>query len=1174
MPDDLLRLPDEDVVFQDEEGETFIPGTNPSTLPQARNEGFAIGPGNVKVFEQNAPPPAHDFPIGQVLGASFSLYNDLFAAAAIAADLDFQRTTPADPDFDVFDFAKDDPVVQRNMAEFIGVTSYAAYQHRRQSIIKREDDGMVAGSGGMFPLLFAAFASPAVLRFFPVNAISRLGRFKQGFELTVAQSVASEIPIIGNLPNRDLGTSVTFMLVGSLLGGTIAMGTRGQALSIFRSRLVDDGVQHRVRTNFERDVREAEQQFFREVAGEFSDDIPMPGGRAGPPRDAQGRTAAEGGKIVDPDAPTSTQSASSAATDSRPGPSIAEMREGEGLVSAAGMDRLPDSPLKRTLNSDELASRETASRLAESPFFQNKNAADAGADATSRSVETNMRKYFWPMVEAIIEGQRQFLQMRGFKKTGSALMDNTLLAVADLVKGRRGKVMGFREFNRQVGRAMQNGDAHAIPEVAAAAKAHRKVVDFLKENGMEADIFTTDLRRQLGLARRRLEELTTPAGRDPDAAAAKAGRRPGGTGPSNARQKMFIEETEEVLKERRFLVKNKKRLEARIDKILKEGPSVTTAKSFFPRIYRHDLILKNLDEFKAILRRHYNDGTRDPAEIEAAVQATTQRILNERPFQQIGDDAVGLARSLRDRQLDIPDHLLNDFVELDAEMVMRYLVRGMSADIELTKMFGSVDMFNVLREIQRNFEARISVATTKAEKAAIKKQMDSDLRDLRAMRDRLRGTFGMPDDPLAPGFRAIRALKQFNFMTMLGGVVIASLPDLARPIMVEGINRTFKNGFKSLFAGMDNIKVAKNELHMAGTALDVILSTRAFSFAEFGDVFGRSSGFERIIGASASSFATISGLNMWNSTMKQWAGMITSARMLDESLRWMDGTIRKGEIAKFTSAGIDEAMARRIAAQFTRHGDVVFPDKATLREILEESGGLAEVWDKLILRARREGGLYLPNTKMWDDLDAVDAFRSALARDVDRTIITPGIGDRPLWMSTPLGSMIGQFKGFSVAAHQRVLTAGLQERNREQLMGAIFLLGIGGMVDHLKNEQRGGHKRDFKTRLVGAFDASGITGYFSDLNRALETLSNQQLGVNPAIGNKRPFGTTTSELVGTVLGPTGSQAVNAARIILGGAAESNQSGSALRRLIPGNNLIPIRSTFDDLEVGFQKAFRS
>ena len=89
-------------------------------------------------------------------------------------------------------------------------------------------------------------------------------------------------------------------------------------------------------------------------------------------------------------------------------------------------------------------------------------------------------------------------------------------------------------------------------------------------------------------------------------------------------------------------------------------------------------------------------------------------------------------------------------------------------------------------------------------------------------------------------------------------------------------------------------------------------------------------------------------------------------------------------------------------------------------------------------------------TKLYEAWDAprsvVDAFRSAIIRDVDRIIVTPGIGDRPLWMSSETGKLIGQFKSFGFASVQRTLIPALQDRD----MGVVNGLALSGAMGMLR----------------------------------------------------------------------------------------------------------------------------
>src|SRR3546814_11898015 len=73
------------------------------------------------------------------------------------------------------------------------------------------------------------------------------------------------------------------------------------------------------------------------------------------------------------------------------------------------------------------------------------------------------------------------------------------------------------------------------------------------------------------------------------------------------------------------------------------------------------------------------------------------------------------------------------------------------------------------------------------------------------------------------------------------------------------------------------------------------------------------------------------------------------------------------------------------------------------------------------------------------------AFRAAVARETDKIVVTPGVGDRPLVVSSLLNSpelvqLVFQFRGFAFAAAPRLALSGLQPRDAAVLDG--FLLSV------------------------------------------------------------------------------------------------------------------------------------
>ena len=105
-------------------------------------------------------------------------------------------------------------------------------------------------------------------------------------------------------------------------------------------------------------------------------------------------------------------------------------------------------------------------------------------------------------------------------------------------------------------------------------------------------------------------------------------------------------------------------------------------------------------------------------------------------------------------------------------------------DIELARRFGTFDMKAVIREVQQDYQQQIARTTDPAKRDALEKQMKADLRDIRGLRDRLRGTYGASKDPHAVSSRFVRAMKSFGVLVGMGGATVSSLPDIIRIGMV------------------------------------------------------------------------------------------------------------------------------------------------------------------------------------------------------------------------------------------------------------------------------------------------------------------------------------------------------------------------------------------------------
>jgi hypothetical protein len=535
---------------------------------------------------------------------------------------------------------------------------------------------------------------------------------------------------------------------------------------------------------------------------------------------------------------------------------------------------------------------------------------------------------------------------------------------------------------------------------------------------------------------------------------------------------------------------------------------------------------------------------------------------------------------MKERTIDIDSIFVEDFIELNAASIGRYYATRMGADMELVRAFGSVDLKEVIAKIAADYDGMIAkiepgffkrvekyelelkaldelddierlahitpefpVPRTKAGKEMLAEKVKS-LENFRAIRDRIRGTYGIPDNPSSYTNRGIRIAKMFNAVTLLTGA-LAAVPDLGKLIMTDGLKRTLGpvlEAFKSDLGLFRTLKFAKREANLAGEALDMYIAMRSALFADLADSLSAATPFERHIGNATQQSFNINLMNQWNESVKTLASLIAGSRIVIESENLLKGTISKTERIKLNNLGIDMENARHIVNQQKKHG------------LTGEAGHVriakTELWDA---EARTAAGIYT----------------RALGKDINRIIVTPGKGEAPLFMSTPIWTLVFQFKTFAIAATHRTLTPGLQLRDQNFMQGLIALTGLGGMVHEIRRYQLGiTSDEDFVTWLYAAIERGGHVGILTDVNSALETLSDNRIGLRPLLGSPKGFSTNLSK-ASTLGGPIVQQTANVARVIwdVGPGDADDRTADAMRRVMYGAKWFHTSAGFDLVEDG-------
>lgn len=548
----------------------------------------------------------------------------------------------------------------------------------------------------------------------------------------------------------------------------------------------------------------------------------------------------------------------------------------------------------------------------------------------------------------------------------------------------------------------------------------------------------------------------------------------------------------------------------------------------------------------------------EDVELRETAEQVTDKIMGA-PAGRILYEAVPFTRGpLRERTLDIPDELIEGFLVSDVDHVANLYVRSMAPDVELFGEFGSLGLDDRLDLIGRDFKRKIAAAATEDERRKLHARWRADIRDVTAMLGRLRNTWGIPDNPDTLGVRILRGARNVNYLRLLGEQTISALPDLGRPVMIHGISRVLRDGLVPLVRNLRAVKLARREAQLAGTALDMVLESRAIDFAEIGDQYGRHTMFERGLNALTRNFGTITLMRPWTDALKTFTAVVTQTRMIEAARALADGRLRPGlrgrierdslvrgqDLEWLAMLGIDRDLAGRIADEFDRHGEVV-------------------------------DGAYLANTERWTDREAIERFRSALAKDVDAAIVTPGIGERPLWLDgSEIGKTIGQFKTFLFVSAQRVLLAGLQQRDAATLSGLLLMVSLGMGAYAMKSMTADRELSEDPARWVAeGIDRSGVLGWFFEVNNIAERLTGGRVGVSAMMDDGRTMSRHAWRgMVSALAGPSAGIFEDVGRTTT--AIANGEWGAAdvraARRLFPYQNLVGLREILNEAEAGIAR----
>lgn len=585
-----------------------------------------------------------------------------------------------------------------------------------------------------------------------------------------------------------------------------------------------------------------------------------------------------------------------------------------------------------------------------------------------------------------------------------------------------------------------------------------------------------------------------------------------------------------------------------------------TAPSYFTRIWDRAAITQGRDQFQKILIKYFkisNPGIDSLDAQDFATQAIEKIMGNTHRVDFINVLKLANPRGpLKELTLEIPDSWVSDFVINDVEVVMKKYINTLVPDIAIKRRFpnDTVSLDGTIAKIKDDYSNMISKIRDTDPQAAKKraklnKSLKTDVRDVIAMRDIIRGTYQInPDNILNKNPALATGIKQYNSSTLLGKLALSTSIDTGGVAFTHGWMNTLRETFVPFVRNLPNILTRnKNNARSQGieelkslgygqdvkAALNMILDSTTMTWEGISPELNATSNFfKKTLNAISKGAQLINFSAYINDQVRLMGSYVGMAQILRASTA---KNISQKNLEKLARFGLDKSLLQKIGVQFKQHG-------------------------------RKENGRFAAGIDSWQDREAYEAFRSAIYRMTRSSNLEYGM-EIPLFMNTAWGSVLAQYKQFTFASYQRFAVVAAQQMDIQSIVGITSMVGLGTLAGYVGLSLANKALPDTPEKwLELGIEKSGILSLLFDAENVISQATEGRIGFKMLDEKRKP--TYGGGLAEGVLGPSLNSVTNIGKsagglVDLAFGKDPNASQiSAFRRVIPYQNSIVLSGLFD------------
>lgn len=726
------------------------------------------------------------------------------------------------------------------------------------------------------------------------------------------------------------------------------------------------------------------------------------------------------------------------------------------------------------------------------------------------------------------------------------------------------------EFEKQISVAIAEDGKHAIPEVAEAASDYIRVLDEMGREGRDLGVFASQkaIQKRIDKLTRQIEEF------DERWKKFKDGERPAALQAAKLDMELRRMELEDMAQayvdaantqyvHRMWLadevVAQEDTLKALLRESFEDNPKfINLDESGNPKPEHPDIIEGRVNEAYASILHDAETG----GDIRFAPESFNKRDWLLGRLAALNENAAGLPPKTVKTQIKIIEQklarieqgtdiggstgpmiarrlILNDkqlielgLIEGNVNSWMNHYVMRTAPIIETARMFGDGKAQKHIDDLLQEVYERAQLEKDPAKQAKILREMERGRTAMQDLRDIVHGVYQIPNDPHAVTPRVLRMLRNFNILGAMGRSVFMAMGDLGNVVVSQGLVRSLRHAIRSFGAGLTdgNIKMMRDEVDLAGSVSEVILGMRYHQMTDFGAAVGMStvhpkvSKLERGLANASQRFFLWNLLGPWTDMARRFSGGMLQSRLIEWSGLWKKGALSAENQKVMARLGINKEQAIQFFDEW------------------EASGSL------------KHEEMFIANTTQWSSREAVRVFRAAMNTEINRMVPTPGAVDKPKGLlKSEWWKVIGQYRGFSIAATHRIMGAGLQTKSADKYLGIASMVGIAMMVDALKRPDY--IQMPIEEQVLRAVELSAVTGIILDINDTIERASAGTIGLRPALGmDIRERNPNWANRMGTV-GAVPNQWLTLMYGLTSEDADNDELARAIRYMIPYNNLL-------------------